>query len=335
MPVRIGINGYGRIGRLVHRAALQNPQVGVVAVNDLMDAETNAHLLKYDSIHGQLPADVEAREGSIFVNSQEVKVFAERDPQALPWGQVGADIVVESTGLFTDADKAAAHLEGGAKKVIISAPAKNEDITIVMGVNDGRYDPLRHRVVSNASCTTNCLAPVAKVLHQRFTILQGLMTTVHSYTNDQRILDQAHKDLRRARTAGLSIIPTTTGAAKAVGLVLPELAGKLNGFAMRVPTPNVSVVDLVVNVEKPVTVAAVNKALREEAEGPLKGIMEYCDEPLVSRDFNGNPHSSIVDAMSTMVIEEHMVKVVAWYDNEWGYANRIVDLAIYMASRGL
>lgn len=335
MPVRIGINGYGRIGRLVHRAALQNPQVRVVAVNDLMDAETNAHLLKYDSIHGQLPADVEAREGAIFVNSQEVKVFAERDPQALPWGQVGADIVVESTGLFTDADKAAAHLEGGAKKVIISAPAKNEDITIVMGVNDGRYDPLRHRVVSNASCTTNCLAPVAKVLHQRFTILQGLMTTVHSYTNDQRILDQAHKDLRRARTAGLSIIPTTTGAAKAVGLVLPELAGKLNGFAMRVPTPNVSVVDLVVNVEKPVTVAAVNKALREEAEGPLKGIMEYCDEPLVSRDFNGNPHSSIVDAMSTMVIEEHMVKVVAWYDNEWGYANRIVDLAIYMASRGL
>lgn len=335
MPVRIGINGYGRIGRLVHRAALQNPQVRVVAVNSLADAETDAHLLKYDSIHGQLPADVEARDGAIFVNSQEVKVFVESDPQALPWGQVGADIVVESTGLFTDADKAAAHLEGGAKKVIISASAKNEDITIVMGVNDGRYDPLRHRVVSNGSCTTNCLAPVAKVLHQRFTILQGLMTTVHSYTNDQRILDRAHKDLRRARAAGLSIIPTTTGAAKAVGLVLPELAGKLNGFAMRVPTPNVSVVDLVVNVEKPVTVAAVNKALREEAEGPLKGIMEYCDEPLVSRDFNGNPHSSIVDAMSTMVIEEHMVKVVAWYDNEWGYANRIVDLAIYMASRGL
>lgn len=334
MPVRIGINGYGRIGRLVHRAALGNNEVQVVAVNDLMDAETNAHLLKYDSIHGKLDLAVEAREGAMVVNGQEVKVLAERDPKSLPWGDLGVDVVVESTGLFTDATKAAAHLEGGAKKVIISAPAKNEDITIVMGVNEDKYDPARHRVISNASCTTNCLAPVAKVLHQRFRILRGLMTTVHAYTNDQRILDQAHKDLRRARTASLSIIPTTTGAAKAVGLVLPELAGKLNGFAMRVPVPNVSVVDLVADLEQKVTVQVVNQALRAEAEGALKGLMAYTEEPLVSRDFNGDAHSSIVDGLSTMVMEKNMVKVVAWYDNEWGYSNRVVDLAAYLARKG-
>ncbi|TDA65859.1 MAG: type I glyceraldehyde-3-phosphate dehydrogenase [Clostridia bacterium] len=334
MPVRIGINGYGRIGRLVHRAALGNNEVQVVAVNDLMDAETNAHLLKYDSIHGKLQLSVEARDGAMVVNGQEVKVLAERDPKNLPWGDLGIDIVVESTGLFTDATKAAAHLEGGAKKVIISAPAKNEDITIVMGVNEDKYDPARHRILSNASCTTNCLAPVAKVLHQRFHILRGLMTTVHAYTNDQRILDQAHKDLRRARTASLSIIPTTTGAAKAVGLVLPELAGKLNGFAMRVPVPNVSVVDLVADLEQKVTVQVVNDALRAEAEGALKGLMAYTEEPLVSRDFNGDPHSSIVDGLSTMVMEGNMVKVVAWYDNEWGYSNRVVDLAGYVARQG-
>ncbi|MBO8168434.1 MAG: type I glyceraldehyde-3-phosphate dehydrogenase [Thermoanaerobacteraceae bacterium] len=335
MAVKVGINGFGRIGRLVFRAALNNPDVEVVAVNDLTDAKTNAYLLKYDSIHGILDAEVEAKDSVMVVNGQEVKVLSERDPRNLPWGDLGVDIVVESTGLFREGPKAAAHLEGGAKKVIISAPAKDEDITIVLGVNEDKYDPVQHKIISNASCTTNCLAPVAKVLNDRFGLKRGLMTTVHSYTNDQRILDQAHKDLRRARAAAESIIPTTTGAAKAVALVLPELKGKLNGFAMRIPTANVSVVDLVAELEQDVDADTVNQALKEAAEGQLKGILDYCDEPLVSKDFNGNPHSSIVDAPSTMVIEGSMVKVVAWYDNEWGYSNRVVELADYIAKKGL
>lgn len=334
MTVKIGINGFGRIGRLVFRAALNNPNVEVVAINDLTDAKTNAHLLKYDSVHGILDAEVEARDGSIFVNGKETKVFAERDPKNLPWGSVGADIVVESTGFFTDATKAAAHLEGGAKKVIISAPAKNEDITIVIGVNDDKYDPTKHTIISNASCTTNCLAPFAKVLHEKFGIKRGLMTTVHAYTNDQRILDQAHSDMRRARTAGMSIIPTTTGAAKAVALVLPELKGKLNGFSMRVPTPNVSVVDLVADLEKEVTVEEVNAALKSASENELKGILYFEEAELVSIDFKGNAHSSIIDAASTMVIDGTMVKIVSWYDNEWGYSNRVVDLAAFIAKKG-
>lgn len=334
MTVKVGINGFGRIGRLVFRAALNNPEVEVVAINDLGNAESNAHLLKYDSVHGILNAEVSAKDGSFKVNGKEVTVFAEKDPAKLPWSSVGVDVVVESTGLFTDATKAAAHLEGGAQKVIISAPAKNEDITIVMGVNEEKYNPAEHKIISNASCTTNCLAPVAKVLNEKFGIKRGLMTTVHSYTNDQRILDQIHKDLRRARAAGSSIIPTTTGAAKAVALVLPELKGKLNGFAMRVPTPNVSVVDLVAELGKDVTAEDINGVLKAAAEGELKGILAYSDEPLVSIDYNGNPHSSIVDGLSTMVIEGNMVKVVAWYDNEWGYSNRVVDLASYIGKRG-
>lgn len=333
--VRIGINGFGRIGRNVFRAALRRDDVEVVAVNDLTDAKTLAHLLKYDSVHGTLDAEVEARDGVLVVNGKEVRVSAERDPANLRWGEWGVDIVVESTGRFTNREDAAKHLAGGAKKVIISAPAKNEDITIVLGVNEHRYDPEKHHVISGASCTTNCLAPVAKVLHETFGIRRGLMTTVHAYTNDQQILDLAHKDLRRARAAAQSIIPTTTGAAKAVALVLPELAGKLNGMAFRVPTPNVSVVDLVAELERPATVEEVNTALKRAAEGELKGILAYTEEPLVSRDFNGNPHSSIVDALSTMVIEDSLVKVVAWYDNEWGYSNRVVDLAAYIARRGL
>ncbi|GFN22721.1 ArsJ-associated glyceraldehyde-3-phosphate dehydrogenase [Thermanaeromonas sp. C210] len=335
MPVRIAINGFGRIGRLVMRASLKNPEVQVVAVNDLADAKTNAHLLKYDSVHGALDVPVEARDDEIVVAGRAIKVLSEREPAKLPWKELGVDIVVESTGVFTDATKAAAHLQAGAKKVIISAPAKNEDITVVMGVNEDKYDPARHHVVSNASCTTNCLAPVVKVLHRHFKILRGLMTTVHSYTNDQRILDLVHKDLRRARAAGMSIIPTTTGAAKAIGLVLPELKGKLHGFAMRVPTPNVSVVDLVADVEKSTTVEEVNAAFKAAAEGELKGILGYSEEPLVSRDFNGDARSSIVDAPSTMVMEGTMVKVIAWYDNEWAYSNRVIDLAAYMASKGL
>lgn len=335
MPVKLAINGFGRIGRLVMRASLENNAVEVVAINDLTDAQTNAHLLKYDSVHGRLNVDVVAKGDAIVVGGREIKVFSEKAPAKLPWGDLGIDIVVESTGVFTDAAKAAAHREAGAKKVIITAPAKSEDITIVMGVNEEKYDPAHHHIVSNASCTTNCLAPVVKVLHQHFKVLRGLMTTAHSYTNDQRILDLVHKDLRRARAAGMSIIPTTTGAAKAIGLVLPELKGKLNGFAMRVPTPNVSVVDLVVDVEKATTVEEVNTTLKDAAEGELKGILGYCEEPLVSCDFHGDPRSSIVDALSTMVMDGTMVKVIAWYDNEWGYANRVVDLAAYMASKGL
>ncbi|KYD22040.1 type I glyceraldehyde-3-phosphate dehydrogenase [Geobacillus stearothermophilus] len=335
MAVKVGINGFGRIGRNVFRAALKNPDIEVVAVNDLTDANTLAHLLKYDSVHGCLDAEVSVNGNNLVVNGKEIIVKAERDPENLAWGEIGVDIVVESTGRFTKREDAAKHLEAGAKKVIISAPAKNEDITIVMGVNQDKYDPKAHHVISNASCTTNCLAPFAKVLHEQFGIVRGMMTTVHSYTNDQRILDLPHKDLRRARAAAESIIPTTTGAAKAVALVLPELKGKLNGMAMRVPTPNVSVVDLVAELEKEVTVEEVNAALKAAAEGELKGILAYSEEPLVSRDYNGSTVSSTIDALSTMVIDGKMVKVVSWYDNETGYSHRVVDLAAYIASKGL
>jgi glyceraldehyde 3-phosphate dehydrogenase len=332
---KIAINGFGRIGRAVFRNALNHPELEVVAVNDLTDAKTLAHLLKYDSVHGKLDASVEVTDEGFVVDGKTVRVIAERDPAQLPWGELGVDLVVESTGRFTKREDAAKHLEAGAKKVIISAPAKNEDLTVVMGVNEDKYDPATHQVISNASCTTNCLAPVVKVLHEQFGVRRGLMTTVHAYTNDQQILDLPHKDLRRARAAGMSIIPTTTGAAVAVAKVLPELAGKLNGFAMRVPTPNVSVVDFVAELGKEVTAEEVNEALRQAAEGKLKGILGYSDEPLVSRDFNGDTRSSIVDALSTMVLEGNMVKVVSWYDNEWGYSNRVVDLAAYIAKRGL
>ncbi|CAI8911428.1 glyceraldehyde-3-phosphate dehydrogenase A [Brevibacillus sp. IT-7CA2] len=332
--VKVGINGFGRIGRNVFRAALNNPNVEIVAVNDLTDAHTLAHLLKYDSVHGVLNVSVEASENTLIVDGKEIKVLAERDPAQLKWADYGVEIVVESTGRFTKREDAAKHLEGGAKKVIISAPATNEDITVVIGVNEDKYDPAQHTVISNASCTTNCLAPYAKVLNEKFGIVRGLMTTVHSYTNDQQILDLPHKDLRRARAAAENIIPTSTGAAKAVALVLPELKGKLNGFAMRVPTPNVSVVDLVVELKIDATVEEINNALKEAAEGPLQGILGYSEEPLVSSDYNGNPASSTIDALSTMVLEGNMVKVVSWYDNEWGYSNRVVDLCHYVAQRG-
>ncbi|EJL43927.1 glyceraldehyde-3-phosphate dehydrogenase 1 [Brevibacillus agri] len=333
--VKVGINGFGRIGRNVFRAALSNPNVEIVAVNDLTDAQTLAHLLKYDSVHGVLDLPVEAGENTLIVGGKEIKVLAERDPAQLKWADYGVEIVVESTGRFTKREDAAKHLEGGAKKVIISAPATNEDITIVMGVNEDKYDPAKHTVISNASCTTNCLAPFAKVLNDKFGIVRGLMTTVHSYTNDQQILDLPHKDLRRARAAAENIIPTSTGAAKAVALVLPELKGKLNGFAMRVPTPNVSVVDLVAELKTDVTVEEINNALKEAAEGPMKNILGYSEAPLVSSDYNGNPASSTIDALSTMVLEGNMVKVVSWYDNEWGYSNRVVDLCHFVAQRGL
>lgn len=335
MTVKIGINGFGRIGRLVFRSAFNNPNVEVVGINDLTDAETMAHLLKYDSVHGIFDADVKATDNAITVNGKEIKVSKITDPAQLPWKELGVQVAVESTGRFTKRADAAKHLEAGAKKVIISAPAKEEDITIVLGVNEDKYDPANHHVISNASCTTNCLAPFAKVVNDKFGIVKGLMTTVHAYTNDQNILDLPHKDLRRARAAGMSIIPTTTGAAKAVALVLPELKGKLNGFAMRVPTPNVSVVDLVVELQKSTTAEEINAALKAAAENELKGIMQYCDEPLVSKDFNGNSHSSIVDAPSTMVIEGNMAKIVSWYDNEWGYSSRVVDLINYISGKGL
>ncbi|MGG3281308.1 type I glyceraldehyde-3-phosphate dehydrogenase [Paenibacillus solani] len=333
--VKVGINGFGRIGRNVFRAALNNSEVEIVAINDLTDVSTLAHLLKYDTTHGRLDATVEAKEGALVVNGREVKVFAERNPEALPWAEYGVEIVVESTGIFTAKDKASAHLKGGAKKVIISAPATDEDITIVMGVNEDKYDPANHTIISNASCTTNCLAPFAKVLDENFGIEKGMMTTVHSYTNDQQVLDLPHKDLRRARAAAENIIPSTTGAAKAVSLVLPQLKGKLNGMAMRVPTKNVSVTDLVIETSKPVTREAVNEALKAAAEGPLKGIMNYSEEPLVSSDYNTDPASSTIDSLSTMVVGDNMVKVISWYDNEWGYSNRVVDLAAYIASKGL
>ncbi|TFD95856.1 MULTISPECIES: type I glyceraldehyde-3-phosphate dehydrogenase [Jeotgalibacillus] len=336
MTVKIGINGFGRIGRNVYRASLNNPEVEVVAVNDLTDANMLAHLLQYDTVHGVLDKKVEVDgEDNLIVDGHKVKVLAERDPANLPWGELGVDIVIESTGIFTKGEAAAKHLEGGAKKVIISAPANGEDLTVVMGVNEDKYDPASHNVISNASCTTNCLAPFAKVLNDKFGLKRGMMTTVHSYTNDQQILDLPHKDYRRARAAAENIIPTSTGAAKAVSLVLPELEGKLNGMAMRVPTPNVSLVDLVAEFEQEVSVDEVNAALKEAAEGKLKGILQYSDEPLVSSDYNGNTSSSIVDGLSTMVLEGNMVKVLSWYDNETGYSNRCVDLAAYMAKKGL
>ncbi|GER87792.1 glyceraldehyde-3-phosphate dehydrogenase [Dictyobacter vulcani] len=336
MATRVGINGFGRIGRQSLKAILENhsSELEVVAVNDLTDTKTNAHLLKYDSTYGRFPGEVEATAESLIVNGHEIKVIAQRDPSQIPWGDLGVDIVVESTGLFTDADKAAAHLKGGAKKVIISAPAKGEDLTIVLGVNQHMYDPAKHNIISNASCTTNCLAPTAKILNDTFGIERGLMNTIHSYTNDQRILDQVHKDLRRARAAGSNIIPTTTGAARALALVIPELKGRFDGMSLRVPTVTVSVVDFVITTRKEASIEAVNDAFKEAAAGSLKGILEYTEEPLVSTDFRGDPHSSIVDGLSTMVLGGNMIKVLAWYDNEWGYSNRVSDLAAFIAEKG-
>ncbi len=331
MSVNVAINGFGRIGRNVLRAAQNTPEFEIVAINDLTSPQTLAHLLKYDSIHGIFDADVSVTDDSILVNGKKIKVCSERDPAALPWKELGVDVVIESTGFFTNGKDAGKHLQAGAKKVIISAPGKEVDLTVCMGVNDGVYDAEKHHIVSNASCTTNCLAPVAKVLHDGYGIVKGLMTTVHAYTNDQRILDLPHDDLRRARAAAMSMIPTTTGAAKAVSLVLPELKGKLDGLAVRVPTPNVSLVDLVVETEKTTSVEEVNAALKTAANGSLKGILDFCEAPLVSIDFNGNPASSSVDAATTSVIAGNMVKVMSWYDNEWGYSNRIVDLVKLIA----
>lgn len=333
MGTRVAINGFGRIGRCFLRASKGYREFEVVAINDLTDAKTLAHLLKYDSVHGIFAADIKTGEGSITVDGREIKILAMTEPEKLPWKDLGVDIVIESTGRFTDKPSASKHLNAGAKWVIISAPAKEPDMTVCMGVNEETLDPKNHRIISNASCTTNCLAPVAKVIHNEFKIIKGLMTTIHSYTNDQRILDLPHKDLRRARAAAMNMIPTTTGAAKAVGLVLPELKGKLNGLAIRVPTPNVSVVDLVAEVSKEVTVEEVNGALKKAAEGPMKGILQYSEEPLVSIDLNGNNHSAIVDSKLTMVLEGRMVKVLAWYDNEWGYSSRIRDLVLYLIKR--
>jgi len=336
MTVKVGINGFGRIGRNVFRAAIENRNIDFVAINDLpTPTKSLAHLLKYDSILGELKVNVEAREGMLVVNGKEVKVLNHKDPAEIPWGSLGVQIVVESTGVFREKEKAMKHIQAGAKKVIISAPAKNEDITVVLGVNENAYNPSRHHIISNASCTTNCLAPVAKVLIDNFGIKRGLMTTIHSYTNDQNVLDFMHKDLRRARAAALSMIPTTTGAAKAVSLVLPELKGKLDGLAIRVPTPNVSLVDLVCEVEKDTSKEEVNRAFREAAEGKLSHILEYSDKPLVSKDFNGNPRSSIVDAELTSVIDKRLVKILSWYDNEWAYSCRVIDLIEYIANKGL
>ncbi|UOQ94332.1 type I glyceraldehyde-3-phosphate dehydrogenase [Halobacillus shinanisalinarum] len=335
MTVRIGINGFGRIGRNVFRAALKNNEVEVAAVNDLTDANMLAHLLQYDTVHGKLEEEVTVNGDNLVVGGKEIKVLSEKDPANLGWGDLGVEIVIESTGRFTQRDDAKKHLDAGAKKVVISAPAKQEDLTVVMGVNEDQYDKDQHHVISNASCTTNCLAPYAKVLNDKFGLKRGMMTTVHSYTNDQQILDLPHKDYRRARAAAENIIPTTTGAAQAVAKVLPELDGKLSGMAMRVPTSNVSIVDLVAELDKDVTAEEVNEALKAEAEGNLKGILGYSDEPLVSTDYNGNTHSSIIDGLSTLTLENNMVKIVSWYDNETGYSNRCVDLAVYLKSRGL
>ncbi len=334
MAVKVGINGFGRIGRNVFRTALKNPDIEFVAVNDLTTPATLAHLLKYDSILGNLPNEITHTDHSISVDGKEIKVFAERDPAKLNWASVGAEVVVESTGFFTDATKAKAHLGETVKKVIISAPATSEDLTVVLGVNDSKYEASKHHVISNASCTTNCLAPVVKVLHETFGIASGIMTTIHSYTNDQVILDTPHKDLRRARAAALSMIPSSTGAAKALKLVIPEMDGKLDGFAIRVPTPNVSVVDLTFVAEKPITVATVNEALKSASEGALKGILGYTTEELVSTDFRGNPLSSIVDSKLTKVVGQ-TGKVIAWYDNEWGYSSRVRDLILFLAEKGL
>jgi glyceraldehyde 3-phosphate dehydrogenase len=335
MAVKVGINGFGRIGRNIMRAAMKHTDIDFVAVNDLTNAATLAHLLKYDSVIGNLDADVKASADGITVNGDEFKVLAIKDPAQLPWKDLGVEVVFESTGIFTDRDGAAKHLAAGAKKVIITAPAKKPDVTVVLGVNEGQYDPAKHQIISNASCTTNCLAPVAKVLHESFGIKKGWMTTVHSYTNDQNLLDLPHKDLRRARAAALSMIPTTTGAATAMGEVMPALKGRLDGFSMRVPTPNVSVVDLSAVLEKSATAEEVNAALRAAADGPLKGILAMSDDPLVSIDFKGNPNSSIVDSAYTKVMDNDFVKVVSWYDNEWGYSNRCVDLLQLLIKKGL
>src|SRR5215467_7921413 len=335
MAIKVGINGFGRIGRNVLRTAIADPNLEFVAVNDLTNPATLAHLLKYDSILGNLKQEIKAGSDAISINGKTIKVFSEKDPAAIKWESVGAQLVIESTGKFTDKEKAAAHLRGPVKKVIISAPAKNEDITIVMGVNEKAYDPAKHHVISNASCTTNCLAPVAKVIHQKFGIKKALMTTVHSYTNDQVILDFPHKDLRRARAAALSMIPTSTGAAKAVALVLPELKGKFDGIAVRVPTPNVSLVDVVMEVEKETNLEEVNTALKDAANEELRGILAFEEAPLVSSDFKGNSNSSIVDAENTKVIGGNMIKVLSWYDNEWGYSCRVRDLIKFLASKGL
>jgi glyceraldehyde 3-phosphate dehydrogenase len=337
MTTKIGINGFGRVGRLTLRAVNQyhRGKLEVTAINDLTDTKTNAHLLKWDSTYGRYPGEVKATDNSIIVDGKEVRVLAERDPGNISWHDYGVDIVIESTGLFTDATKAAAHFKGGAKKVLISAPARNEDITIVLGVNEDQYQPDKHKIISNASCTTNCIAPVVKVLHQSFGVSKGLMTTIHAYTNDQRLLDMFHHDLRRARAAALNIVPTTTGAASLVGKLIPELKGKVHGLAFRVPVATVSVVDFVADLDKEVTTEQVNHAFQEAAAGELNGILEYCHEELVSMDFKGNPASSIFDAPSTMVIAGNMVKVLAWYDNEWGYSCRLADLAAYIAKKGI
>ncbi|MGB8706453.1 MAG: type I glyceraldehyde-3-phosphate dehydrogenase [Dehalococcoidia bacterium] len=336
MAAKIGINGFGRIGRLTFRVINQHysDKLEVAVVNDLTDAKTNAHLLKYDSNYGIYPGKVEAKDDAIVVDGRKTKVIAERDPSKISWKDYGVDVVIESTGLFTDANKASAHFQGGAKKVIISAPASGEDITIVLGVNEDKYNPGQHRIISNASCTTNCIAPVVKVLHDNFGVSKGLLTTIHAYTNDQRLQDMYHKDLRRARAAAMNIVPTTTGAARAVALVMPEIKGKLDGIALRVPVPTVSLCDFVANLDKEVTAEQVNKTFQAAANARLKGILEYCDEPLVSIDFKGNQHSSIFDALSTMVLAGNMVKVLAWYDNEWGYSCRLADLVIYILSKG-
>ncbi|WP_027623758.1 type I glyceraldehyde-3-phosphate dehydrogenase [Clostridium lundense] len=333
--IKVGINGFGRIGRNVFKALVKNyaNELEVVAINDLTNPDTLRHLLKYDSLYGHFDGTVEATENAIVVNGKEIRIYAERDPKNLPWKDLGVDIVIESTGLFTDATKAKAHIEAGAKKVLISAPAKNEDITIVLGVNEEKYNPAEHNIISNASCTTNCLAPFAKVLDREFGIVEGLMTTVHSYTNDQKILDAPHKDLRRARAAAEAMIPTTTGAAKAVALVLPQLKGKLNGMAVRVPTPTVSMTDLVCTLSKDATAEEINAAFKKAAETEMKGILGFSDEPLVSIDYRGDERSSIVDGLSTMVMGKRLAKVVAWYDNEWGYSNRLADLTKYVADR--
>ena len=336
MTTRIGINGFGRIGRQTLKAILErHPQdLEVVAINDITDTQTNAHLLKYDSTYGRFPGEVSATEDSLVVNGHKIQIVAQRDPAQIPWGDFGVDIVIESTGLFTDASKASAHLKGGAKKVIISAPAKGEDLTVVLGVNENMYDPAKHTIISNASCTTNCLAPAAKVLNDTFGIERGLMNTIHSYTNDQRILDQVHKDLRRARTAGANIIPTTTGAARALSLVIPELKGRFDGMSLRVPTVTVSVVDFVATIRKEATKEQINQAFKDAVAGPLKGILNYTDEPLVSSDFRGDPHSSTIDGENTMVLGGNMVKVLAWYDNEWGYSSRVADLTNFISLKG-
>jgi glyceraldehyde 3-phosphate dehydrogenase len=337
MAAKIGINGFGRIGRLAFKAISQHysDKLEVAVINDLTDAKTNAHLLKYDSTYGIYPGKVEAKEDAIAVDGRKTKVIAERDPGKIQWKDYGVDIVIESTGIFTDASKASAHFQGGAKKVIISAPAKGEDTTIVMGVNEDKYNPAQHNIISNASCTTNCIAPVVKVLHDNFGVSKGLLTTVHAYTNDQRLLDMYHKDLRRARAAAMNIVPTTTGAARAVTLVIPELEGKLDGIALRVPVPTVSMCDFVADLDKEATAEQINQAFQAAAKDKLKSILEYCDKPLVSTDFKGNPASSIFDALSTMVLAGNMVKVLSWYDNEWGYSCRLADLIIYILGKGL